>query len=211
MDADSATLPAAHQERSRRTRERILEAALEVMATEGVDALTIAKVAEAAGVGVGSVYRRFGEKRRLTIAAIERFTVAFRTDLFRALDAIPPGAPDAGERALRAFVATCARHAGPMTSFMVLGLGDSDIAEVGRRASRIGGDAFVERLGPAPRHARRAVYRLAYAATSHRLVFGPDMVDGGAWEWDEIADDLVVAARGLLGRSGSHPGCGPGT
>src|SRR5262245_15990282 len=65
-------LPAA-QERSRRTRDRLLDAAEAVLAHEGLDGATVPAIAREAGVAVGSVYRRFPDKDALMRGVYERF------------------------------------------------------------------------------------------------------------------------------------------
>jgi AcrR family transcriptional regulator len=65
-------LPAA-QERSRRTRDRLLDAAEAVLARDGLDGATVPAIARKAGVAVGSVYRRFPDKDALMRGVYERF------------------------------------------------------------------------------------------------------------------------------------------
>ncbi|MFF2554518.1 TetR/AcrR family transcriptional regulator [Nocardia sp. NPDC058058] len=55
-----------------RNRELILDAAREVFARRGLD-VTLADVAQHAGVGVGTIYRRFPNKEDLVEAVFERF------------------------------------------------------------------------------------------------------------------------------------------
>ena len=58
-------MPPALQARSRVTQDRIFTAGTRLLQEGGPEALTVAAVAAAAGVAVGSVYRRFGDKERL--------------------------------------------------------------------------------------------------------------------------------------------------
>lgn len=53
------------QSRSRRTLERIVRASLEILETEGADALTVQAIVERAGSSVGSFYARFAGKDEL--------------------------------------------------------------------------------------------------------------------------------------------------
>jgi AcrR family transcriptional regulator len=55
---------------AQRNRERILTAAAELFASEGLTA-TMDDIAAAAGIGVGTVYRRFPDKRQLVDALFE--------------------------------------------------------------------------------------------------------------------------------------------
>ena len=56
--------------RSAEADEAILQAALELMASDGYRALTMEKVRERAGVGKATIYRRYGSKEDLVRAAI---------------------------------------------------------------------------------------------------------------------------------------------
>jgi len=57
------------QERSRRTLEKLLTATVQVLEQHGLEGATIPRIAERAGVSVGSVYRRFEDKDALFKAA----------------------------------------------------------------------------------------------------------------------------------------------
>jgi AcrR family transcriptional regulator len=70
--AERWSLPAT-QERSRATRERLLEAAESVFAKKGYDGAKISDIAEEAGVSVGAVYFRFKDKSALFSAIAESF------------------------------------------------------------------------------------------------------------------------------------------
>jgi AcrR family transcriptional regulator len=66
LDPDDLTLTKAPQQaRSRRTLERLREAAWDLLEQEGVEALTITGVSAGAGVSVGSFYARFEGKEEL--------------------------------------------------------------------------------------------------------------------------------------------------
>lgn len=53
-------------------REAMVESALAVFTEKGIDAATLDEVADRAGVGIASVYRHFGTKADLVVAAAER-------------------------------------------------------------------------------------------------------------------------------------------
>lgn len=59
----------ARQQRSRDTEERLLNAALQLLEEEGLDAALIPRIAELAQVAPASVYRRFADKSALLRAA----------------------------------------------------------------------------------------------------------------------------------------------
>src|SRR6478735_1117078 len=63
---------APRQERSRQTVDAVLQAVERVLTREGVDALTTNRIAEAAGVSIGSVYQYFPDKRSIFAALHQR-------------------------------------------------------------------------------------------------------------------------------------------
>ncbi|MEU1875881.1 TetR family transcriptional regulator [Streptosporangium sp. NPDC020072] len=91
-----------------RNRAKILAAAEEIVATRGVEALAMADVAAAAGVGVGTLYRRFGDRSGLAHALIDRREREFQTSYLSGPPPLGPGAP-AAER-IRAFLRALARR-----------------------------------------------------------------------------------------------------
>jgi AcrR family transcriptional regulator len=85
-----------------RNRARILHHAERLVARNGAEALRIADVARAAGVGAGSIYRSFGSKSGLLLALLDESERALQEELLRGEPPLGPGAP-AGERVV-AFV-----------------------------------------------------------------------------------------------------------
>lgn len=74
MARRSLTKPrkAASQERSRATIEAMVEATARILVKEGFDKASTNRIAEAAGVSVGSLYQYFPGKEALVAAVIER-------------------------------------------------------------------------------------------------------------------------------------------
>ncbi|HLV72628.1 MAG TPA: helix-turn-helix domain-containing protein [Vulgatibacteraceae bacterium] len=94
--------PPAERADAAHNRRRILRAAADLIADRGPEAVSMDEVARAAGVGVGTVYRRFGDRARLVFAVIDdrerEFQAAF-------LQGPPPLGPGAAPRdRLRAFL-----------------------------------------------------------------------------------------------------------
>ncbi|MDT7802420.1 MAG: hypothetical protein QOI78_5853 [Actinomycetota bacterium] len=75
-----------------RNRIRVLAAAETLFAERGVDAVTMDDVAAAAGVGKGTLYRRFGDKGGLAMALLDERESALQQ---RILTGPPPLGPDA--------------------------------------------------------------------------------------------------------------------
>jgi AcrR family transcriptional regulator len=90
-----STPPTAERERAdaRRNRERILCAAARLFAARGVEAVSMDDVAAEAGVGKGTLYRRFGDRTSLLRALIEEPERALQDALIRGLPPLGPGAP----------------------------------------------------------------------------------------------------------------------
>ena len=85
-----------------RNRRALLAAAHEIMVAEGIDALTMDRVAAAAGVGVGTVYRRFGDRAGLAYALLDEEEKRFQGSFLFGPPPLGPGAPPS-ER-IRAFL-----------------------------------------------------------------------------------------------------------
>jgi AcrR family transcriptional regulator len=60
------------QRRSRETVEAVLDAVVRILKREGADAMTTNRIAEVAGVSIGSIYQYFPDKRAIFIALHER-------------------------------------------------------------------------------------------------------------------------------------------
>ena len=102
----AARLPLAGQRRERRdaaaNRERILQAAKRLMGERGAAAVSIDAVAAAAGVGKGTIFRRFGDRAGLTEALIDEPIRELQDAFLSGPPPIGPGAPPAAR--LEAFI-----------------------------------------------------------------------------------------------------------
>jgi AcrR family transcriptional regulator len=97
MLGDTLPLYEARPERAdaAANRERILTAARRLFAERGAAAVSMDAVAEAAGVGKGTVFRRFGDRAGLTGELIDAEMRAFQEELLRGPPPLGPGAPAA--------------------------------------------------------------------------------------------------------------------
>jgi AcrR family transcriptional regulator len=84
-----------------RNRLRILAAAAELVDERGIEHVSMEDVAQAACVGTGTLYRRFGDRAGLALALLDAHTREFQNALIAGPPPLGPGAP-AAER-LRAF------------------------------------------------------------------------------------------------------------
>jgi AcrR family transcriptional regulator len=102
-DLPLIALPTEQTERSdaASNRKRILAAATELFAERGPNCVSMQDVAKAAGVGMGTMYRRFGDRAGLTFALLGERHQAFQEQLLRGTPPLGPGAAP-GER-LKAF------------------------------------------------------------------------------------------------------------
>jgi AcrR family transcriptional regulator len=84
-----ATLPRKRprQKRAQLTVEALVQAVEIILARDGVDGLTAAKIAEVAGVSVGSLYQYFPGKESIFAALAERYMEQFFDGFARTLDA----------------------------------------------------------------------------------------------------------------------------
>jgi len=144
--------------KSRRTRARILDEAVKVIAGQGYAATTNAAVAEAAGITRGAMPYHFPTRESLLEAAIDHIQ-AQRAALFRdAADSLPPGA-DVTEHAIETywdllhrtpFVAFAELEAASRTDPLVREMLSPSLAEFDRAQI---GDHFLKMLhaGAGPR------------------------------------------------------------
>jgi AcrR family transcriptional regulator len=106
-DAPVWTLPLAHQaptERidAARNRRKILEAARRLVADRGITALSLDEVAREARLGVGTVYRRFGDRASLVYALLDDREREFQAAFTSGPPPLGPGAPPVDR--IRAFL-----------------------------------------------------------------------------------------------------------
>lgn len=77
METKKVSIPV--QNRSKESKERIIQAALELYGTKGIMEVTTKMIAEKAGVAIGSLYVYFRDKKDITKAVLERNSELFLT------------------------------------------------------------------------------------------------------------------------------------
>ena len=101
------SVPRAERRDKLRNREKVLTAAAELFATQGVEHTTIDEIAQRADVGVGTVYRGFTDKGGLVAAILDARERHLQDQILSGPPPLGPGAP-AHER-IRAFVEALAK------------------------------------------------------------------------------------------------------
>lgn len=96
------TPPPKERADAARNRAAVLEAAARLFAEQGVEAVSMDQVAAAAGVGKGTVFRRFGDKSGLAAALLDARERVLQEAILHGPPPLGPGAP-ADER-LTAFL-----------------------------------------------------------------------------------------------------------
>ncbi|MGC2938780.1 MULTISPECIES: TetR/AcrR family transcriptional regulator [unclassified Brevibacterium] len=93
---------------AQRNRQKVLDAAADILAAQGVDGLTMDELARSAGVGKGTLYRNFTDKAGIASALLDD---RVRDMHARMLQGPPPLGPGtSGRERLRAFVAAYLDH-----------------------------------------------------------------------------------------------------
>lgn len=94
--------PPAERADAARNRQVLLAAARTLLASSGVDALSLDRLAAQAGMGVGTVYRRFGDRAGLAYALLDEEERRFQQAFLTGPPPLGPGAPAAAR--VRAFM-----------------------------------------------------------------------------------------------------------
>ncbi len=76
-----------------RNRRRVLEAARQLFAERGVQAVTMSDVARAAGVAKGTIFHRFGDRPGLAQALVDEAERELQEQVLRGPPPLGPGAP----------------------------------------------------------------------------------------------------------------------
>jgi AcrR family transcriptional regulator len=85
--------PPAERADAARNRRHLLATARDMLAEQGVDKLTMDALAERAGLGKGTVYRRFGTRAGIVAALLDDDERAFQQQVLSGPPPLGPGAP----------------------------------------------------------------------------------------------------------------------
>lgn len=198
------------QQRSRESFERVLAAGLEVLADRGYEGFTIGEVARRAGVAVGTIYGRFGNKDALFRALQDRILDRIDADQAERFRALTEGSRSADEM-VRGAVEEVARifdrHAALLRVVMLRGAVDAAVLARGSASSQALARDFTrtlitrrDELGhPAPELAADVCFRMVYDVLARRVMYGPTFESGRALGWDELVGELANACSAYLG------------
>jgi AcrR family transcriptional regulator len=172
----------------------------------GAEALTVAAVAARAGVSVGSVYRRFGDKDRLLAALQHDMIDQFRTDIIERFTPVTADPAALVAAAVVGLTETYEAHERLMQVFMTAGASDAAVARVGSQASIGAGKVFRQFLepiaecvpSPDPETRLDFIYRLVCGVCANRIVNGEKFESERPLPWKKLTDELVTVARSYL-------------
>jgi AcrR family transcriptional regulator len=203
-------LRAPKQERSRRSFERVQDAALALLVERGPDAFTLAEVCTRADASMGAIYNRVNGKDDLIRLIHEREMARVDADTEKALLAI-----DLQRGQLRDLVADLIdgvtvllrRDAEVLRPFMLLAATDSQIATRGRRSATVMTSLFVGLLSqrsaeirhPDPVAAVEWCFTIVYSVIARRLGLGSTMEGANdSGDWDELIVNLTDTVTAYL-------------
>jgi AcrR family transcriptional regulator len=198
------------QERSRRSFERVQDAALALLVERGPDAFTLAEVCTRADASMGAIYNRVNGKDDLIRLIHEREMVRVDADTEKTLRAI-----DLQRGQLRDLVADLVggvtvllrRDAEVLRPFMLLAATDIQIATRGRRSATLMTSLFVGLLSqrraeirhPDPVAAIEWCFTIVYSVIARRLGLGSTMEGANdSGDWDELIVNLTDTVTAYL-------------
>jgi len=186
------------QRRSRATVDAILEAAAQVLEASGEAGFNTNAVAERAGVGVGSLYRYFPDKRAILVALGRSEMERVGRAVTDAMASAAPGvAPD--RAAIRAFLHAFGGRTRARRAVVAALLPHLDAAELAAAFARIEA-GLADGEGRVPGRVRAFVLsRALLGAMRSAVLEGVDFLLDRTFE-----DELVLLARGYLAHAATR-------
>lgn len=197
---DNITLPSLGS----RGRARFVGAARRGAAEKEWTVIAITSVSRAAGVSVGSIYRRFGDKQRLLLATQAELLRTVESQMLESVMAMSPDIARDPRATIAYMTAAMGRgfqlNADALHAIMLVGL-QNPVYEAGRGISMRAGRMFAMSVlrhrasirQPDPESAVDFAYRLIHAACSHRVLEGEALESDLPRTWESMLDELAKA------------------
>jgi AcrR family transcriptional regulator len=210
IKTEAPVLREPKQERSRRSFERVQDAALALLVERGPDAFTLAEVCTRADASMGAIYNRVNGKDDLIRLIHEREMARIDSDTAKALQTTDLQGPDLRDAVaqLIAAVTVLLRHdADVLRPFMLLAATDQQISIRGRQSAAVMRDLFGELLSrrcseirhPDPVAAIDWCFTIVYSVVARRLGLGSTMEGAeDAGDWADIVPNLVDTVTAYL-------------
>jgi AcrR family transcriptional regulator len=200
----------AQQARSQETRQRLLEAAEELIAEKGVADIPVAEIARRAGLSVGAIYARFRDKAGILRSVRERLWEEVCATADAALDPERWAGATISEIAREAIAFMVRVHReriGVLREAMARAPGDPQLgAEIERVVSHICERLTVVLLGrvdeighPDPALAAKFGFRLLLGVLKEAILFGTPGAHGIPRSDEQLTEELTRAFLGYLG------------
>lgn len=179
------------QARSRASLQKVLTAAEQVLAEQGLESFTVAAVASQAGMSVGTIYRRFDGKEQLLHAVKDRLLTQLETNVRDALRSAPPDLRSLFTAFVEALAQTFADHDRIFPE--LLDAQRSDARDRGLAALSAIQDALLETLSPAETAAAKGAARTIIGACVHRAATCRFWPDDRSWKtWAKDATEMAL-------------------
>lgn len=193
---------APKQERSRKSFDKAVDAAVALLAERGSDSFTLADVAQRSGVSTGSIYTRVDSKDDLLRAAQAREMARITGETRQAFSAVQradePFA-DTIARVIRQLAVLLRDNAPILAAFMIIADRDPIMINVGKAGHGEMVNCFRAALlarrddirHPDPEHAVTWSCTVVYSVLARWLGLGTEPSATGEGDWDVILTDLT--------------------
>jgi AcrR family transcriptional regulator len=201
------------QNRSRKSFDKAVDAAVALFVERGSDAFTLADVASRSGVSTGSIYTRVDSKDDLLRAAHAREMARFAEQTREAFSTDIPddeSFADTIARVIRQLAGLLRDNAPVLAAFMRRAGQDPVIAENGKTTHAEAVKCFREALlarredirHPDPDHSVTWSFTVAYSVLARWLGLGTEPTAAGEGDWDVILTDLTEMITTFLANPG---------
>ena len=208
IEMTDTTVRPPKQKRSQQSLERVLDASVALLEENGFEAFTIQDVSKRAGVSVGAIYARFGNKESL-LRVVHRHAMESLRPEHDAVAAVDDGPTDVRGVILEAVQAVADIFRGNedlLRAFMHLGAVDDEIARRGSESSidlarRFETTVLAHRdelTHPDPETAVDVAYRMAYCTFARQVMYGPEFESDRTISWDELVAEVGSACAAYL-------------